>query len=115
MPGLRAPAIPQDEESIPKFNFQVLFDREPFTDQCQVLFKEANRKLVKYQGGHHVMKKVIRTEGRAKMNWLQKKNLLLSYSLINGLELFYKIKKKRTTLKVLLPYATDARIQTQKP
>jgi hypothetical protein len=41
MPGLRAPSVPQGEESMPKFNFQETFDRKPFMEQYQV-YKEVN-------------------------------------------------------------------------
>jgi hypothetical protein len=74
MPGLRAPTVPQDEESTPKFNFQETFDREPFIEQCQV-FKEVNGKLVKDRRGNNVLETVVRTEGRANMDWLVKNKL----------------------------------------
>jgi hypothetical protein len=74
MPGLRAPTVPQGEESMPKFNFQETFDREPFIEQCQV-YKEVNGKLVKVRRGNHIMETVIRTKGRAKMEWLKNKKL----------------------------------------
>jgi hypothetical protein len=65
MPGLRAPTVPEGEESMPKFNFEETFDCEPFIEQCEV-FKEVNGKLVKDRRGNHVMETVTRMEGRAK-------------------------------------------------
>ncbi len=74
MPGLRAPTVPQGEESMPKFNFNETLDHEPFMEQCQV-YKEVNGKFVRDQRGNHVMETVIKTEGRAKLEWPKKKKL----------------------------------------
>jgi len=77
--NLRAPTVPNGEESIPKFNFGETFDREPFVELCEV-FKEENGKLCKDRRGRQLMETVVREEGRAKKDWLEKNGLTMSSS-----------------------------------
>jgi hypothetical protein len=56
--GLRAPTVPEGEVSIPKFNFGETFDREPFTELCEV-FKTEKGKLCKDRRGRQIMETVI--------------------------------------------------------
>ena len=72
MPELRAPTVPQGKDSMPKFNFEETFDRQPSTEQCQV-YTEVNGTLVMDRRRNHVMETEIRTEGRAKVEWLKNK------------------------------------------
>jgi hypothetical protein len=47
---LRAPTVPEEEMSIPKFDFKETFDHEPFTELSEV-FKSENGKLCKDRRG----------------------------------------------------------------
>ena len=70
--GMRAPTVPENEMSAPKFNFGETFDCKPFTELCEV-FKFANGKLVKDRRGKQVTESEIRHQGRANPDWLEKK------------------------------------------
>jgi hypothetical protein len=72
--GLRAPTVPENEVSCPKFNFGETFDREPFTELSEV-YKTQNGKLVKDRRGKQVTENEIRNEGQANPEWLKKNEL----------------------------------------
>ena len=70
--GLRAPTVPENKVSAPKFNFGETFDCEPFTVLCEV-FKTVKGKLIKVRRGKVIKEQEIRNEGRANAEWLAKK------------------------------------------
>jgi hypothetical protein len=72
---LRAPTVPENEVSRPKFNFVETFDHEPFTELSEV-YKTQNGKLVKVRRGKQVTENEIRNEGRANLEWLKKNDLI---------------------------------------
>jgi len=51
--GLRAPIVPENKASAPKFNFGETFDHEPFTELCEV-FKTVKGKSVKDRRGNMI-------------------------------------------------------------
>jgi hypothetical protein len=64
--------VSENKVSSPKFDFGETFDREPFTELCQV-YKSGNGKLVKGRRRNQIKEMEIRNEGRANAKWLAKK------------------------------------------
>jgi len=93
--GLRAPTVPENEASAPKFNFGETFDREPFTELCEV-FKTVKGKLIKVRRGKVIKEQEIRNEGRANAEWLTKKKLTVESSPEDWVEALLQDKRKPT-------------------
>ena len=87
--------MPENEVPAPKFNFGEIFDREPFTELCEV-YKSVNGKLVKDRRGNQVKEKEIMNEGRANLEWLMKKKLTMESSPEDWVEALLQDKRKTT-------------------
>ncbi len=93
--GLRAPTVPENKASAPKLNFGETFDREPFTELCEI-FRTVNGKLVKDRRGKVIKEQEIRNEGRANAEWLTKKKLTVESSPKDWVEALLQDKRKPT-------------------
>ncbi len=98
--GLRAPTVPENKVSAPKFNFGETFNRDPFSELCEV-YKSVNGKSVKDRRGNQVKEKEIRNEGRANLEWLAKKNSPWNNPLKTGWKHCCKIRESQQTPDML--------------
>ncbi len=106
--------MPENEVPAPKFNFGEIFDREPFTELCEV-YKSVNGKLVKDRRGNQVKEKEIMNEGRANLEWLMKKKITMESSSEDWVEALLQDKRKPTIPRHVVTMAEWTTYSNTKP
>jgi hypothetical protein len=110
---LRAPTVLEGEVSIPKFDYDEMFDCESFTELSEV-FKSENGKLCKDRRGRQIMETVVRNESRENAAWIEKTILPFLVLPKNGSKLFYQIRESQQTQSMFILLLTGAPSLTAK-